>query len=81
MARLDVRAQAQQAAIQSLPGAFGAAGAESHDRLGDTLSQMERLRRQLGARFEDAAEDLPVEALTQLFASDAPVSTSQRRAI
>ncbi len=87
MARLDARGQAQQAAIQSLAGAFGAAtgaangaakdrpGAENAERLGDARSQMERLRRQLGTRFENtAAQDAALhQPATE---SAAPLSTS-----
>ena len=71
IARLDSRAQDQRAAIDALADALGPAGEPDAAMLGDARSQMERLRRRLGTRFEEAAAE-PAEPI---------IPTSQRGAI
>lgn len=88
MARLDARAKAQQAAIQSLASAFapsdagtdGAAGKDTATLSGDARSQMERLRRRLGTRFEEPAPP-NLSQNNPAAAPDAHLPTSQRGAI
>ncbi len=86
IARLDARAQHQQAAIETLSDAMnptaGAPAEEDSIRLGDARTQMERLRRQLGTRFEEGSSDSrPDSGITQPEAPETHLPTSQRGAM
>ena len=75
IARLDARAQDQQAAIETLSSALSPVPEEDSIRLGDARSQMERLRRRLDTGFEEGARDA---GATQ---PEPPLPTSQRGAM
>lgn len=79
IARLDARAQHHQAAIDTLAGALAPLADDRADpdtgAWGDARTEMERLRRRLGTRFEEGSADAgsPVP--------DAETPTSQRGAM
>jgi hypothetical protein len=66
MARLDAHAQHHQAAIDTLAGSLTRAFAPPAEAdaigLGNARSEMERLRRRLGTRFEDSSGEAEIPA-------------------
>jgi hypothetical protein len=75
IARLDLRSADHRASFETFAAAIEA-GAQTDEEtigLGDARTQMERLRRRLGTRFEDPAPELP--------AGDEATPTPQRGAL
>ncbi|MBX9885750.1 MAG: hypothetical protein K2X68_12345 [Novosphingobium sp.] len=75
IARLDMRGADHRASFETFAAAFEAGALPDAETigLGDARTEMERLRRRLGMRFEDPAPDLPT--------GDDATSTPQRGAM
>lgn len=73
IARLDLRSAEHRAAFETFAAAMATVPEDGRNALGDARTEMERLRRRLGMRFEDPASGLPTGGETS--------STPQRGAL
>ncbi len=81
IARLDAHAQHHQAAVDTLAASLTGALAPDAIGLGNARSEMERLRRRLGTRFEESTGSEEGFAETEIPDSKADTPTNQRGAM